>query len=155
MISSRPEDDSDELLGKLEHLLHRQEPGTPAARGEPVPLLTEAVEDEARAPEANVPVLLDAVESQQPQTSPPAVPLDQLRLLQAALYLRLRQSVDEALQDASLADLPATQRAQFAQALRRALPRIVRESVVQAFGYGEPSAESTTEPLPGFRLPPG
>ena len=138
MHASTPEDDAgDELFGKLEQLLRRQDSNAEPARAESVPMLTEAVEDEA-PDEEDVPVLLDAVESNPPEAGPPPVALDQLRLLQAALYLRLRQSVDEALQDAALQDLSATQRAQFAQALRRALPRIVRESVVQAFGHGEP-----------------
>jgi len=139
MDASRPEDEaSDELFGKLDQLLRRQDSTAEPARIEPVPMLTEAVEGDAPGPVEDVPVLLDAVESTPVAGAPPPVAPDQLRLLQAALYLRLRQSVDEALQDAALQDLSATQRAQFAQALRRALPRIVRESVVQAFGHGDP-----------------
>lgn len=135
------EDDGDALFGKLDSLLRRQDArDDQQAASAPVPMLTEVVEPPAAGPAPDVPVLLDAVESESAPSAPPALPLDQLRLLQAALYLRLRQSVDEALQDAALQDLSATQRAQFSQALRRALPRIVRESVEQAFGREEPPA---------------
>ncbi len=129
------EDDSDDLFEKLDSLLHRQDaPGAQQVPAELVPMLTEAVETPTPPADPDVPILLDAVESEVPHSAP-AVALDQLRLLQAALYLRLRQSIDQALQDAALRDLPATQRAQFSQALRSALPRIVRESVEQAFGH--------------------
>lgn len=150
------EDDSDALFGKLDSLLRRQNAGTgqqgsdqnggnqdggdQQAASAPVPMLTEVVDPPAASPAPDVPVLLDAVESETAAPAAPALPLDQLRLLQAALYLRLRQSVEEALHEAALQDLSATQRAQFSQALRRALPRIVRESIEQAFGRDEPPA---------------
>ena len=142
MDAPSPEDGaSDELFGKLDQLLRRQDATAASAHADAVPMLTEAVGGEPAQPEeADVPVLRDAVDNPPPAQGPPPLALDQLRLLQAALYLRLRQSMDEALQDAALQGLSATQRAQFAQALRRALPTIVRESVVQAFGQGEPPA---------------
>jgi len=139
MAQADHEDGDDELLGKLDQLLRRQEASPAVAHPGQVPMLTEAVERPAGGADSDVPVLLDAVESTPAAPAPPAVPLDQLRLLQAALYLRLRQSMDEALEDEALRELSATQRAQFAQALRRSLPRVVRESVEQAFGHGEPS----------------
>ena len=141
MDASGPEDGgSDELFGKLDQLLRRQDATADPAHADAVPMLTAAVRGEPAEAEEHVPVLLDAVDNTPPAQGAPPLALDQLRLLQAALYLRLRQSVDEALQDAALQGLSATQRAQFAQALRRALPTIVRESVVQAFGQGEPPA---------------
>ncbi|MCW5621840.1 MAG: hypothetical protein KIS79_12090 [Burkholderiales bacterium] len=135
--------ESDDLFGKLDHLLNRQEAviTQQGTLGE-VPTLTEAIEPAstprpADTPE-DVPVLLDAVERTQPERLFTTNPLDQLRHLQAALYLRLRQGIDAALQDEAVAALDEAQRNHVAHALRRALPRIVRQSVEQVFGSSKP-----------------
>lgn len=138
--------EGDDLFGKLDHLLNRQEAviAQQAALGE-VPTLTEAIEAASppRPDDApkDVPVLLDAVERTQPDRTPTANPLEQLRHLQAALYLRLRQGIDAALQDEALGTLDEAQRNHVAHALRRALPRIVRQSVEQVFGSSKPKRE--------------
>lgn len=138
--------ESDDLFGKLDHLLNRQEAviTQQATLGE-VPTLTEAIEPASPpGPEdtpEDVPVLLDAVERTQPERLPTTNPLDQLRHLQAALYLRLRQGIDAALQDEAVAALDEAQRNHVAHALRRALPRIVRQSVEQVFGSSKPKRE--------------
>jgi len=146
MESSRPADAPgqapDDLFGKLDHLLNRQEAASAQpSRRDAVPMLTEAIDPPQPCAASDVPVLLDAVEAEMPRTSAAPVPVDQQRLLQAALYLRLRQRIDEAMQEETLADIPAEQRARIATSLRRGLPRIVRESVEQAFGSGAPSPE--------------
>lgn len=146
MENSRPADAPgqapDDLFGKLDHLLNRQEAaiGQPA-RPDAVPMLTEAIDPPQPAAGSDVPVLLDAVEGETPRAGAASIPVDQQRLLQVALYLRLRQRIDEAMQEESLADIPAEQRARLATSLRRGLPRIVRESVEQAFGSGTPKPE--------------
>jgi len=142
MESSRPDasgETPDDLFGKLDHLLNRQEAViAQPARPDAVPMLTEAMDPLQPAQDSDVPVLLDAVEAEAPRAGAASVPVDQQRLLQAALYLRLRQRIDEAMQEEGLADIPAEQRARLATSLRRGLPRIVRESVEQAFGPGTP-----------------
>jgi len=146
MDNSRPADAPgqapDDLFGKLDHLLNRQEAAiAQPARVDAVPMLTEAIEPSQPAAGSDVPVLLDAVEAQTPRAGAAPVPVDQQRLLQAALYLRLRQRIDEAMQEETLAEIPAEQRARLATSLRRSLPRIVRESVEHAFGSGAPNPE--------------
>ena len=88
--------------------------------------------------EPPIPVLNDVVHA------PPTVEPDthwssseKRRQLQVALYLRLRQRLDQELDGAAFAYVPPGPLAQLAQALRAALPGIVRESVDQTLGGEE------------------
>jgi hypothetical protein len=58
------------------------------------------------------------------------------RQLQVALYLRLRQRLDQELDSSAFAFVPPQQLARLAQALRGALSEIVRDSVEQLFADG-------------------
>jgi hypothetical protein len=111
------------------------------------------------APSADIPVLREAVDPAltRDENAPMLMP-DQRRQLQVALYLRLRQRLDQEL-DAALADdlrlgavavHPAFTRV--AQELRAVLPIVVRESVEQVFGrealealLGRPATRGSTE----------
>jgi hypothetical protein len=129
-----------DLFGKLDSLIQKHQ-GRPARRAaDAVPLLTEPVEV-ASAPVSHIPVLKEAVEPVPAvDEGAPRAMADRRRQLQVALYLRLRQRLDEEL-NAALADHlrlgsiavdPAFTRV--AQELRAVLPIVVRESVEQVFG---------------------
>jgi hypothetical protein len=146
----RPSPDSseqDDLFGKLDELIGKHQGRPPRRRLEPpVPTLTEAVSPTPQ--QLEIPVLNEVVEipsvptGETPAAStgdgPPPL-IDKRKQLQVALYLRLRQRVDQELQtvlathstgagsamDQSLARL--------ARELRNALPGIVREAVEQVF----------------------
>jgi hypothetical protein len=141
----------DQLINRHQHRPARLLPDTP------VPLLTEAV-DAPDDPE--IPVLEEVVDLPPALTAADGPLADTRRQLQVALYLRLRQRLDEVLdsgqssnaasaepgvsgeqpqgETASLGRNPAA--ARLAQELRNALPAIVRESVEQVLG-AQPSAE--------------
>jgi hypothetical protein len=127
----------DDLFGKLDSLIskHQGQPGgRPHQLG--VPVLTEAVTEASPRRASDVPVLSEVVDvAADPAASAEAAAVaERRRLLQVALYLRLRQRIDDELQRGFA--LPEGQPAmeQFAAALRAALPDIVRESVEQVFG---------------------
>jgi hypothetical protein len=131
--------DTDDLFGKLDQLISRHQ-GRAAARAPAgaVPTLTETVEIVPASTEPPIPVLNDVVHA------PPTVEPDthwssseKRRQLQVALYLRLRQRLDQELDGAAFAYVPPGPLAQLAQALRAALPGIVRESVDQTLGGEE------------------
>ena len=134
--------DDDDLFDKLDQLLTRHQgraqPGAPA----PVPTLTEAVEPPAPPSAREIPVLLDAVELPADEAAAESPSAERRRQLQVALYLRLRQRLDhefEALLRART-PAPAAERGallQTLQALRNALPAIVRDSVDQTLGGGQ------------------
>jgi len=141
------DDSEDDLFDKLDELIGRRQTQAPRRRPQPsVPTLTETV---APAPQQlEIPVLNEVVEilsapagAPAADTSPDAAaaPIDKRKQLQVALYLRLRQRLDQELQ-AALADHSAgagsavdRALAQLARELRTALPAVVREAVEQVF----------------------
>jgi len=132
----RPDEETDDLFGKLDQLISRhQGRAQQAAPAAPVPTLTETVEQHPQPRDPEIPVLRETVE-QQSHGAPLAWPAgDRRRQLQVALYLRLRQRLDREFE--ALARRPpgdGTALAQVLQALRNALPAIIRESVDQALG---------------------
>jgi hypothetical protein len=103
-------------------------------------MLTEPIESAARKPPPSIPVLEDAVDEAIGHAHLPEVLAQARRQLQVALYLRLRQRLDQEL-EAALADNlrlgavavdPAFTRV--AQELRSVLSVVVRESVEQVLG---------------------
>jgi hypothetical protein len=136
MPESRPPPGPDDLFDKLDSLISKHQ-GALAGRAPPsaVPVLTESVEAGRRAA-SDIPVLDQAVELS-PESAAMA---EKRRQLQVALYLRLRQRLDAEL-SVALTSHPAFAAAQsqpelarVIQALRSALPQIVRESVTQVLG---------------------
>jgi hypothetical protein len=131
----------DDLFGKLDSLIQKHQGRTTRRAPDAVPLLTEPVDGAPPVLAADIPVLQDAVDpaALQDQDAPQAM-VEKRRQLQVALYLRLRQRLDQEL-NAALADNlrlgavaidPAFTRV--AQELRLVLPIVVRESVEQVFG---------------------
>lgn len=139
-----PTDGGEDLFGKLDQLLSRHQVGPGRAnRLTPPPVLTDAVDNGggSRAQtsgrgEDGIPVLHDAVEEDDQFHDVETAALRR-RQLQAALYLRLRQRLDEQLALASTGAAPDEELAQFARRLRNALPEIVRTSVEQVFAPAE------------------
>jgi hypothetical protein len=151
-------DSEEDLFEKLDQLIsrHQRRPVHPLAET-PVPLLTEAV-DASHDPE--IPVLEEAVDLPRAPTAVDSPLADKRRQLQVALYLRLRQRLDEALDAGQSSNAASAAHAvsgepphgeiagpghnaaaaRLAQELRNALPAIVRESVEQVLG-AEPGAE--------------
>jgi hypothetical protein len=137
----RDASDPDDLFGKLDSLIQKHH-GRVQKQQQTVPKLTEPV-DVSRPPLRNVPVLQDVVDaSELRERQHPTLLEHTRRQMQVALYLRLRQRLDEEL-DAALADNlrlgavavdPAFTRV--AQELRAVLPTVVRESVEQVLGAG-------------------
>jgi hypothetical protein len=132
--------DPDDLFTKLDELINRHQ-GRPSVRPAPgiVPTLTEAVEGAPPgAPE--IPVLHDVVElasgAAASDSSVASLSEASRRQLQVALYLRLRQRLDQELDSSAFAFVPPQQLARLAQALRGALSEIVRDSVEQLFADG-------------------
>jgi hypothetical protein len=140
-------DSEDDLFDKLDELIGRHQARAPRQRSEPsVPTLTEAVAPAAQ--QFEIPVLDEVVEI--PSAAPgaaglesrseaPAAPIDARKQLQVALYLRLRQRLDQELQAALAANSAGAgsafdrAMAQLARELRNALPAVVREAVEQVF----------------------
>jgi hypothetical protein len=130
---------TDDLFGKLDQLISRhQGRGTPRPAPASVPTLTEAVDTPSAAGDPQIPVLSDVVElpaaafEAMPQTS-----AEKRRQVQVALYLRLRQRLDQELGGEAFAFVSPAQLNQIVQALRNALPGIVRETVEQVLGGDE------------------
>lgn len=131
-----------DLFGKLDSLIQKHQGRTARRAPEAVPMLTDEPLDAAPIPPpADIPVLEDAVDPAGVlDHESPGVIADKRRQLQVALYLRLRQRLDQEL-NAALADNlrlgavavdPAFTRV--TQELRAVLPIVVRESVEQVFG---------------------
>ena len=134
MDPSRPDQDdslvdTDDLFGKLDQLISRHQTGSSRPGVTTVPTLTETVARSAQAPAPSIPVLEEVVQPAAPPETEP--PFDRRRQLQVALYLRLRQRLDEELSAPVFAALPPAELSRIAQALRNALPGIIRESVDQ------------------------
>ena len=133
--------DGTDLFGKLDSLIQKHQGRTARRLPEAVPMLTEPLDAAPIPPPAEIPVLEDAVDpAGMPDHESPQVITDKRRQLQVALYLRLRQRLDQEL-NAALADNlrlgavavdPAFTRV--TQELRAVLPVVVRESVEQVFG---------------------
>jgi len=143
-------DDDDELFDKLDQLISRHQSrassqGTApsgVAPHPPVPTLTDAVERQRRASAPEIPVLEEAVGPLDEPDQRPAAG-DRRRQLQVALYLRLRQRLDRELEALARGRAQAVDArlTRVVQALRDALPAIVRESVDQALGGRSSGAE--------------
>lgn len=135
------DDPADDLFGKLDLLIQKHQGRIARRASDGVPMLTDPVDGTLPPLAAEIPVLEDAVDPSAPQDEDaPRVVLEKRRQLQVALYLRLRQRLDQEL-NAALADNlrlgavavdPAFTRV--AQELRLVLPIVVRESVEQVFG---------------------
>jgi hypothetical protein len=130
----------EDLFGKLDQLISKHQGRAPREREETqIPILTEPMATVASATPPSIPVLEEVVEA--PATdATSSLQSDRRRRLQIALYLRLRQLLDDEL-EASLAAQGALAEtisdaalARLAQSLRNALPAIVSESVDQALG---------------------
>ena len=150
---------AEDLFGKLDSLIQKHQGRTARRPAEGAPVLTEPIENAPIVPDADIPVLNDAVDPGVVANNPvPGLMAEKRRQLQVALYLRLRQRLDHEL-DAALADdqrlgavavHPAFTRV--AEELRAVLPIVVRESVEQVFGLesleallGRPTGRSTTD----------
>jgi hypothetical protein len=131
----------DDLFGKLDSLIQKHQGRSAHRQTDAVPMLTEPVVETSVVKATEIPTLQDAVELSAPadENAPRAMD-EKRRQLQVALYLRLRQRLDEEL-NAALADNlrlgtvavdPAFTRV--TQELRSVLPVVVRESVEQVFG---------------------
>jgi hypothetical protein len=139
-----PTDDDDELFDKLDQLISRHQGRAPphgtrppgVAPAPPVPTLTDAVDRQRPTFEPEIPVLEEAIEPLNEAALQWVAAGDRRRQLQVALYLRLRQRLDreiEALAQGRTQALDA-RLMRVVQALRDALPAIVRDSVDQALG---------------------
>lgn len=128
---------AEDLFGKLDQLLSKHQIGVPHADSAPaLPTLTDAVETTPRDRD-DIPVLSDAVDEDDEERDAQHASARQ-RALQAALYLRLRQRLDEQAASAAGNKAPDEHLAQFMRALRGALPEIVRTSVEQVFPTADP-----------------
>jgi len=106
--------EQDDLFGKLDELIGKHQGRAPRRLLEtPLPTLTEAVSPSPQ--QLEIPVLNEVVEiPSRPAGEPPAVSaadsspplIDKRKQLQVALYLRLRQRLDEELQAALAAQAP-------------------------------------------------
>ncbi|HTS52767.1 MAG TPA: hypothetical protein VMH26_05800 [Burkholderiales bacterium] len=133
--------EANDLFSKLDSLIQKHQARGAKRQPDAAPLLTDPLEQTPPPQAAEVPVLHDAVDpALAPDENAPLLMADQRRQLQVALYLRLRQRLDQEL-DAALADdlrlgavaiHPAFTRV--VQELRAVLPIVVRESVEQVFG---------------------
>jgi hypothetical protein len=138
----------DDLFDQLDELIGRHQTRAPRRRAPPtVPTLTEAVAPALH--QLEIPVLNEVVEipyipsgaapSAELAADAAAAPIDKHKQLQVALYLRLRQRLDQEVQAAlaahSVGAGSAVDRAmaQLARELRNALPAVVREAVEQVF----------------------
>lgn len=128
---------AEDLFGKLDQLLSKHQIGVTHVESAPaLPTLTDAVEAAARARD-DIPVLSDAVDENEQEREAQLAAARQ-RALQAALYLRLRQRLDEHVASVAGGKAPDEHLAQFMRALRGALPEIVRTSVEQVFPTADP-----------------
>jgi hypothetical protein len=133
--------DANDLFRKLDALMQKHQERAPKPPSDAVPTLEGALAQGQAPPAKDVPVLHDAVaRARAADQSASGLLADHRRQLQVALYLRLRQRLDQELNAALADDLrlgavplhPAFARA--AQELRSVLPVVVREAVEQVFG---------------------
>ncbi|HEU5284577.1 MAG TPA: hypothetical protein VFU53_12235 [Burkholderiales bacterium] len=132
---NRTEDDDDDLFDKLDQLISRHQARSAPAAASPVPTLTEAVDQGHDESTPEIPLLEEAIEP--PPEWPAQWPTsDRRRQLQVALYLRLRQRLDKELEALAQGRIPAAdaELMRAVQALRDALPAIIRDSVEQVLG---------------------
>jgi hypothetical protein len=135
-----PPDDDDDLFDKLDQLISRHQSRTAApAPSPPVPTLTEAIDQQRGASTPEIPLLEEAIEPlpEWPAQWPTS---DRRRQLQVALYLRLRQRLDKEIEALGQGRIPVAdaELIRVVHSLRDALPAIIRESVEQVLGGGEP-----------------
>lgn len=131
--------DTDDLFGKLDQLINRHQGRASARPAAAVPTLTETVDTPPPAEAPAIPVLSDIVELAGEAIGEPLwAPSDRRRQLQVALYLRLRQRLDQELGGEAFAFVPPGQLNRIAHALRTALPAIIRDSVEQVLGSESP-----------------
>lgn len=131
---------STDLFGKLDSLIQKHQGRSRATQPQGVPMLTDPVEAPAAQPSGDIPVLQDAIDEAVAAVQLPGPLAQARRQLQVALYLRLRQRLDQELEAALADDLrlgaiavdPAFTR--IAQELRAILPVVVRDSVEQVLG---------------------
>jgi hypothetical protein len=137
----------DQLISKHQGRIQRQQSNTQ------IPVLTEPVEAGAAPADPVIPVLQEVVASPPPGARDPAS--EKRRKLQIALYLRLRQRLDDELQVSlaaqgalagTISDAALTR---LVNALRKALPTIVAESVDQVLA----ADAATTRANPGREGP--
>ena len=130
--------DANDLFSKLDSLIQKHQERVPQRPPGGVPTLEDALGQRQATSASDVPVLRDSVD--RAGTGERGLLADHRRQLQVALYLRLRQRLDQELDAALTDDLrlgaaafhPAFARA--AQELRSVLPIVVREAVEQVFG---------------------
>ena len=131
-----PDASEENLFGKLDQLISKHQGRIQRQTSDTqIPVLTEPVQAGTTAADPTIPVLQEVVASPAPGTRDPAS--EKRRKLQIALYLRLRQRLDDELQVAlaaqgalagTISDAALTR---LVNALRSALPTIVEESVDQ------------------------
>jgi hypothetical protein len=134
---SGTDDTASDLFGKLDSLIQKHHGRTHHSPSEAVPMLTELIDSPPAPDGMDIPVLEDAIDEALTAAQLSGPLAQARRQLQVALYLRLRQRLDQEL-EAALADNfrlgavavdPAFTRV--TQELRAILPTIVRESVEQ------------------------
>jgi hypothetical protein len=132
---NRIEDDDDDLFDKLDQLISRHQARSVPAAASPVPTLTEAVDQQHGESTPEIPLLEEAIEPL-PEWAAQWPTSDRRRQLQVALYLRLRQRLDKELEALAQGRIPAAdaELMRAVQALRDALPAIIRDSVEQVLG---------------------
>ena len=131
-----PDASEENLFGKLDQLISKHQGRIQRQTSDTqIPVLTEPVQAGTTPADPTIPVLQEVVASPPPGTRDPAS--EKRRKLQIALYLRLRQRLDDELQVAlaaqgalagTISDAALTR---LVDALRSALPTIVEESVDQ------------------------
>ena len=131
-----PDASEENLFGKLDQLISKHQGRIQRQTSDTqIPVLTEPVQAGTTPADPTIPVLQEVVASPLPGTRDPAS--EKRRKLQIALYLRLRQRLDDELQVAlaaqgalagTISDAALTR---LVDALRSALPTIVEESVDQ------------------------
>jgi hypothetical protein len=142
------------LFGKLDQLISKHQGRIQRQRSDTqIPVLTEPVEAGAIPADPTIPILQEVVPSPPLGARDPAS--EKRRKLQIALYLRLRQRLDDELQVAlaaqgalagTISDAALTR---LVNALRSALPTIVGESVDQVLA----ADAAATRPSPGSEGP--
>ena len=135
------------LFGKLDQLISKHQGRIQRQRSDTqIPILTEPVEAGTHPADPAIPVLQEVVASPPPGVRDPAS--EKRRKLQIALYLRLRQRLDDELQVAlaaqgalagTISDAALTR---LVNALRSALPTIVGESVDQVLAADAPATRA-------------
>ena len=131
-------DEGDDVLGKLDQLLHRHRPGTAESGTAPVPELTDSLRGADAPVSGNIPTLVDMVgdparEPFPPQRSETSSSVNTGAVLEAGINLRLavRLESERARLLARIGDDPVRAQAldQLITELKRSLPAIVRSAL--------------------------